>query len=184
MLSLLTTQHTALPIYKTCNSSKKDFLLRFWWKLSELILLFGAQSVALSDWLGDHSNWAFSTIRDIFRLNISNNRVMKMLDNLIAKYFSYHTQMFETFSGKIIFLIRNNWGLFYIWKWYWISEIQKITICCPVHLPGSHQQYQPLLMFIIYSLVPVKNNQNQKNRKGLNIHVLSFSICISKRTKI
>ena len=38
-------------------------------------------------------------------------------------------------------------------------------------------------MFIIYSKDPVKNNQNQENRKGLNIHILSFSICISKRTQ-
>ena len=75
----------------------------------------------------------------------------------------------------------------------WRGKSQSWKVCLyPPAQPRPAQPSQPSparpaqpapIMFIIYSKDPVKNNQNQENRKGLNIHILSFSICISKRTR-
>ena len=64
----------------------------------------------------------------------------------------------------------------------WRGKSQSWKVC--LYPPAQPSPAQPApIMFIIYSKDPVKNNQNQENRKGLNIHILSFSICISKRTR-
>ena len=83
-----------------------------------------------------------------------------IFDNLMTKYFSYHTQMFEPFSSTIS-LITINQGLD-----FW-TKIKTLSALC----------WYPYPVYNLF-LVSVKNNQNLENRKGLNIHILSFPICI------
>ena len=98
----------------------------------------------------------------------------------MTKYFSYRTQMLETFSSKIIFLIIEVSST--------IENLIQVVIsfCVFTSGPVGANNTNPSNVYNLFlgTKLAVKNNQNQKNRKGLNIHVLSFPICISKRTKM
>ena len=98
----------------------------------------------------------------------------------MTKYFSYRTQMLETFSSKIIFLIIEVSST--------IENLIQVVIsfCVFTSAPVGANNTNPSNVYNLFlgTKLAVKNNQNQKNRKGLNIHVLSFLICISKPAKI
>lgn len=88
--------------------------------------------------------------------------------------------MLETFSSKIIFLI--------IEVSPTIENLIQVVIsfCVFTSGPVGANNTNPSNVYNLFlgTKLAVKNNQNQKNRKGLNIHVLSFLICISKPAKI